>query len=75
MKRIVWILVAAIAFILLVFYLRAAFASDSFVRLIEARQGIYPGQTKVLPECSCTVRYLGTKINGRVYSVILEKLD
>ncbi len=50
-------------------------ASDAFVQMIERREGIFPGQTRVLPECSCTVRYVGTTTKGRRYSVIFDKLD
>lgn len=57
----------------------ATFASaghgDSFVRLLEQRQGIIAGQTRVLPECNCTIRYLGTTVNGNHYSVHIDKLD
>lgn len=48
---------------------------DPFVQMLERREGVFPGKMKVLPECSCTVRYLGTHVHGRVYTVILEKLD
>jgi hypothetical protein len=52
-----------------------SFQSDGFVRMIERHVGVVPGQTSVLQECSCSVKYLGTQINGRVYTVVIEKLD
>ena len=50
-------------------------SSDSFIRMVEMREGVSPGQTRVLPECSCTVRYVGTSVHGRRYSVIFDRLD
>jgi len=54
---------------------RAHFTQDNFVRLIEAREGIVPGQTRVIPDCSCTVRYVGTQVSGNRYKVVFDKLD
>ena len=54
---------------------RGAFQSDGFVRMLERHVGIEAGETKVLPECSCSVRYLGTKIDGKLYTVVIEKMD
>jgi hypothetical protein len=53
----------------------AGYQSNSFVRMIEQHVGIQPGEVRVLTECSCTVKYLGTKIDGRLYTIVLEKLD
>lgn len=65
------------AFFALVLYSHAAteFRTDSLVRILEQQQGMYPGSTKVLPQCNCTIKYLGTKIDGHVYEVFLDKLD
>ncbi len=52
-----------------------AWAGDNFVRLLEARQGVVPGQTRVLPECNCTIRYVGTFVHGKRYTVVIDKLD
>ena len=70
-------LVVAVVAIILIVAFRYAYSAggDAFVRMLEAREGMYPGRTRVIPECGCTVRYLGTRVNGRVYSVELEKLD
>jgi hypothetical protein len=52
-----------------------AFAGDAFVARMEAMYG-RPGSTHVVPQCQCTLQYLGTrKIAGRrggrpVYSVL-----
>jgi len=54
---------------------RAHFTQDNFVRLIEAREGIVPGQARVIPDCSCTVRYVGTQVSGNRYKVVFDKLD
>ncbi len=75
-----WFYVVAAVIILLagmMVYANAAsgFGTDAFVRMIEQRQGMYPGGTKVLPDCGCTIKYLGTKIEGHVYAVYLDKLD
>lgn len=51
------------------------FQSDGFVRMLERHVGIEAGETKVLPECSCSVKYLGTKIDGKLYTVVIEKMD
>ncbi len=52
-----------------------ASSTNSFIQMLERREGVAPGQTKVIPECGCTVRYLGTRVHGRIYTVELEKLD
>lgn len=53
----------------------SGFRTDPLVKIIEQEQGLSPGGTRILPECGCTVRYLGTKIQGHVYMVYLDKLD
>ena len=55
--------------IVLLAMLAVAYADgDSLVRAIEMREGVAPGGTKVIPDCSCTV-------HGNRYTITLEKLD
>ena len=60
---------------------RAGFQTDQFVRMIERRlsgdahMNIGPGVMVSSPECGCTIKYLGTKIEGHVYAVYLDKMD
>ena len=62
--------------IVLLAMLAVAYADgDSLVRAIEMREGVAPGGTRVIPDCSCTVRYLGTTVHGNRYTITLEKLD
>jgi hypothetical protein len=49
--------------------------ANSFVQMLERREGMAPGGTKVIPDCSCTMQYLGTQVRGRDYFVHLRKLD
>jgi hypothetical protein len=51
------------------------FRSDSLVQTFERRVGVTPGTTRVVPECSCTVRYDGTEIIGSHYRVFFDRLD
>jgi hypothetical protein len=67
----IWLLLAAVVLGITV---HAALSSDSFVQMLEARYGA-PGTTRVLPECGCTVRYLGTTVRGRDYDVHVRRLD
>jgi hypothetical protein len=46
-----------------------------FISLMERHFQVFPGQTKVWPDCGCTVRYVGTTVHGRRYTVIIDKLD
>lgn len=50
-------------------------ASDRFVSLLEQREGMRPGQTRVIPECGCTIRYNGTTVSGNHYAVHIDRLD
>lgn len=72
-----WLIAFLLGFALMGTYLslKQAFSSDGFVQMIERREGMSPGQTKVLPECSCTIRYLGTTVHGRNYDVHIRRLD
>jgi hypothetical protein len=53
----------------------SAFGVDPLVKALEREQGLRPGRTMVIPECSCTVKYLGTRIEGHTYMIYLAKLD
>ena len=53
----------------------ARYREDALVRSIERREGAFPGSTRVVPECNCTVRYNGTEIVGRHYRPDIERLD
>lgn len=54
---------------------QVATAGDGFVSMLEQRFAMRPGNTKVLPECGCTIRYLGTSVRGRHYDVRIDRLD
>ncbi len=71
----VYLVIIAMALMLVFLAARNALGSDNFVQMIERREGMAPGQTKVLPECSCTIRYLGTTVRGRNYDVHIRRLD
>ena len=47
---------------------------DPVVGMLERHYG-GPGSTHVLPDCNCTVRYEGTSVHGRRYTVTLDRLD
>jgi hypothetical protein len=49
--------------------------SSSLVSMFEARFGGPPGTTRVIPECGCTMKYVGTRIEGTDYFVHFKKLD
>ena len=74
---------ATVAFAWMIVYAQASsgFRTDKFVRMIEsqiagnAHVSIGPGTTVTLMQCQCSVKYLGTKIDGHVYEVYLDKLD
>lgn len=70
-----FLLVCFIALMLGCVFAYVARANDGMVSLLERHFQIMPGSTRVLPECGCTVRYLGTSVHGRRYTVVLEKLD
>ncbi len=62
-------------FLILGLMMASAHSDDGFVRMLEMRQGVSPGQTRVLPECNCTIRYVGTFVRGKRYTVVIDKLD
>jgi hypothetical protein len=76
-------LIIAVMAIVLIVAFRYAYSAggDRFVQMIERRVGndigvaIYPGATKVWPDCGCTVRYVGTFVRGGRYTIVLDKLD
>ena len=81
-----WFYVAAgaiVALVGLIVYASAAdvYRTDAFVRMIERHISasthveITPGIEVTNPECQCTVRYDGTRIDGHHYSVEFDKLD
>ena len=47
---------------------------DPVVGMLERHYG-GPGTAHVLPDCGCTVRYMGTSVHGRRYTVTLDRLD
>ena len=47
---------------------------DPVVGTLERHYG-GPGSVHVLPDCGCTVRYMGTSVHGRRYTVTLDRLD
>ncbi len=67
-------LILVIAALLLALVCRQALAATPLVALLEAHYGA-PGTPHVLPECGCTVRYLGTTVKGQDYFVHLRRLD
>lgn len=54
---------------------KPVFRSDAFTRMVERNIGMAPGTMKTMPECGCTIRYNGTRINGGHYDVSIDKLD
>lgn len=68
-------ILAIVAYLLAMWIVYLHAQTPSLVQTIEMRVGVLPGQTKVIPECGCTVRYLGTKVRGRTYTITLQKLD
>jgi hypothetical protein len=48
---------------------------NSFVQMIERREGVWPGKTTVWPDCNCSVRYVGTTVHGNRYTIVIDKLD
>lgn len=78
-----WLSAVLIVFLVATAAVAAAprYGEDAFVRMIErqlsasAHFSIGPGVTITSPECQCTVKYLGTRIEGRHYHVDIDKLD
>lgn len=60
---------------------KSIYAEDAFVHMIErhlsanANFSIGPGVTITSMECNCTIKYLGTRIDGNHYHVDIDKLD
>ena len=74
--NIAYLLIVLAAFIIIMAVARnASGAANGFVQMIERREGMFPGQTKVWPDCGCTVRYVGTTVHGNRYTVTIDKLD
>jgi hypothetical protein len=72
-----WLLAFALGFALAGSFqvIRKAIGGEAIVQMLERREGMLPGSTKVIPDCSCTMQYIGTRVNGRDYFVHLRKLD
>jgi len=63
---------------LLIAFAVGAMASprDGFIAVMEATFGMAPGGTRVVPQCSCSIEYLGTRPQGKgIYAVYVKKLD
>ena len=51
-------------------------ASTADVASMEAALGVAAGSTRVLPQCGCTIRYLGTKkVSANTFAVYIQKLN
>ena len=50
-------------------------AADGMIGSLERHFQVTPGSTRVLQECGCTVRYIGTTVHGHRYTVTIDKLD
>ncbi len=73
---ILYLLVVLVAVIIVMTVARAYSGYDHpFVNAMERHFQVYPGQTRVWPECGCTIRYVGTTVNGHRYSIVIDKLD
>ncbi len=73
----VYLLIVLAAFILVIVAARSAYSGydHPFVNAMERHFQVYPGQTKVWPECGCTIRYVGTTVHGNRYTITIDKLD
>ena len=55
---------------------RYAFSATADVASMEAALGVAAGSTRVLPQCGCTIRYLGTKkVSANTFAVYIQKLN
>ena len=51
-------------------------AGGADVAAMEAALGVAVGSTRVVPQCGCTIRYLGAKkINANTFAVYIQKLN
>ena len=51
-------------------------AGGADVAAMEAALGVAAGSTRVVPQCGCTIRYLGAKkINANTFAVYIQKLN
>ena len=81
--KIVSALILAIAMLILAlaFHANATAQPDAFVVLLEQQLSValqhpvHPGTTVTSPFCGCTAKYVGTKVNGRMYDIRIERLD
>ncbi len=73
---VIYLLIVLAAFIIVMAVAVAYGGYDHpFVNAMERHFQVYPGQTKVWPECGCTIRYVGTTVHGNRYTVTIDKLD
>ncbi len=74
-----WLLAFVLGFALMGTFMamKKAYSSDAhpFISAMERHFQVYPGQTKVWPECGCTIRYVGTAAHGNRYMITIDKLD
>ncbi len=67
-------LILLAAAILLSIAVHNAWGATGVVNIFEMRFGA-PGTPHVVPECGCTFRYVGTRVEGADYFVHFKKLD
>ncbi len=70
-----YLLIVLAAFLIVMMVAVYAGYDHPFVNAMERHFQVYPGQTKVWPECGCTIRYVGTTVHGNRYTVTIDKLD
>ena len=54
---------------------KIVYRTNTFVGWLERRFTIEPNQPRVVPDCSCTLVYRGTEIEGNHYRIHIDKLD
>ncbi len=75
MVKVLEVLFGAAIIILLAWATNYAWSAPVLVSLLEQRFQMTVGSTRVLPECGCTIRYLGTSVKGNTYSIRVQRLD
>ena len=70
----IYLLIILIAAMLIGIAARQAMGAGSLVNIFEARFGA-PGTPHVVPECGCTMKYVGTKVDGRDFYVHFRQMD
>ena len=69
-----FLLIVLTAFSLIAIAAHSALGNPNIIKVFESRFGA-PGTSHVVPECGCTFRYVGTKIEGTDYFVHFKKMD